>query len=105
MEFTYRDDGSGGRSVSNGGGRWRVSRGTEYSMWRRAGCLMLVPVKDRGHVPAEWPRRCSGRCPQNSGVPYYVSDDGQRIIAIAAIEGSAKPVLTAIINWPALLQK
>jgi hypothetical protein len=43
--------------------------------------------------------------PQNAGVPYDVTDDGQRIIAIAATDGAAKPVLTAIINWPALLQK
>ena len=108
--YVTATDGSGGRvQLSNGGGRVaRWSRdSTEIFYVATNRMLMSVPVKGSGATFQAGVAKPLFRIevPQNTGVPYDVTEDGQRILAIAAIDGTAKPLLTAIINWPALLKK
>jgi hypothetical protein len=67
--------------------------------------LMSVPVTGSGATFQAGVAKPLFRMdvPQGAGVPYDVTADGERIIVIASAEGAPKPVLTAIINWPALL--
>jgi hypothetical protein len=39
------------------------------------------------------------------GIPYDVSLDGQRILAVTEPERTASPPLTLVENWTALLKK
>ncbi len=109
--YVTSTQGSGARvQLSNGGGRFPrwVRNGNEILYLSTPGrMLMSVPAKGSG------PGFQAGvakplfkvEAPQGAGVPYDVSADGQRIIAITSDDGAAKPVLTAIINWPALIPK
>jgi Tol biopolymer transport system component len=108
--YVTATDGSGGKvQLSNGGGRfprWAYDS-TEVFYVATSRMLMSVPVKGSGAAFEASVAKPLFKIdvPQNGGVPYDVTRDGQRIIAIASIDGTAKPVLTAIINWPALLKK
>lgn len=109
--YVIATDGSGSRvQLSTGGGRFaRWSRnGTEIFYISPSRMLMSVPVRGSGatflagvakplfHIDV----------PQGAGNPYDVTPDGQRIIVIASPDGgSAKPALTAFINWPALIER
>ena len=107
--YVTATDGSGGKvQLSNGGGRFArwVANGTEILYLSTARMLMSVPVKGSGATFQAGVARPLFRvdAPQGGGVPYDVTADGQRIIVITAVEGGVKPRLTALINWPALLQ-
>jgi Tol biopolymer transport system component len=109
--YVAATDGSGARvQLSQGGARearW-VRNGKEIFYYAPANrTLMSVPVKGSGATFQAGVPRPLFRIdvPQNAGIPYDVAADGERILAIRSIDGTPKPVLTAIINWPALLEK
>jgi serine/threonine protein kinase len=106
--YVTATDGSGGKvQLSTGGGRFArwVRNGNEILYLSTGRVLMSVPVKGSGALFQAGVAKPLFRveAPQSAGVPYDVSADGQRIIAITSSDGASKPLLTAIINWPALV--
>jgi eukaryotic-like serine/threonine-protein kinase len=101
--------GSGGKhQISTAGGR--------FPRWRRDGKGIFYAALDGNLMAAEVALKAGSievgqvrplgiQALLALGMPYDVSPDGQRILAIADPEHSASPPLTLVENWTALLKK
>ena len=98
------------------GGRRQISTtGGVYPRWRHDGKEIFYVGPDRKLMAAELTLKPSGievgqvrplgiTVVTGRGIPYDVSLDGQRILAITEPERSGSPPLTLIQNWTSLLK-
>jgi len=98
----------GKRQISTAGGqfpRWRPD-GKEIFYVGLDGKLMTAEVTLKaGSIEVGQVRSLGIPVPLGRGIPYDVSLDGQRILAVTEPERSSSPPLTLVENWTTLLKK
>src|ERR1700674_4654850 len=104
------------QSFPGAGGKWQISNGGYYPIWRRDGRelffvsedyhLMSAEVRTAGNFQARPPKLVFPEAVFSSSLfSYDVTRDGQRILIAGPGRKTAAPLIHVIVNWPAELER